>query len=477
MTLLRKSVITGILTIILCVAGFIFLLRGCLAKYDERFIKPPALVFEKNGQTLIFSIVEFQKTTSYSQKGNSIRKSVNTQYYIQTNDGITADIISNKKIKSHKQVKNFPVEMLGASQHTAWLFMGEPMAFDPFTLEKIADISLLEEKNPTLKGKFPAERQFYNFNTGDNNIYFTATDGTKWQLNTTSLTISSSTYKKGQSMVKTKIAALENQLEKIQAEQDSLYQQKNYQPASDYRARKITASQYQQISKIYYAEREQLSKKRDSVSAMIRLLEKNKQKTEETERDIENLQRLSPSFSQLKINQDTLAGVWYGLYSKEEIEKLHERMSNNPVYDETARRTLYTSQYGFSRNEDPIINKSSLKNVAANDYLAAGFLANKKTAQPIHVAGNDFFLLVHKDKIGRQGNILLSGLNKKGQRSWTYNTKLAEWTDWIFTDKMLYVFGVNNKNLSSNESNILHCINLEKGTATTFDYFRNKKTE
>jgi len=39
------------------------------------------------------------------------------------------------------------------------------------------------------------------------------------------------------------------------------------------------------------------------------------------------------------------------------------------------------------------------------------------------------------------------------------------------------VFGVDNKNLSSGETNILLCIDLIKGKASKYDYFKEKKLE
>ncbi|MBL7747872.1 MAG: hypothetical protein JNM19_10620, partial [Chitinophagaceae bacterium] len=276
MTLMRKSLLTGAVAVIAIIAGFIFLLKGCLAKYDERFMRTPALVFEKNDSAVIFSIVEFQKTTSYSRKGGFVRKSVNTQYYIQTNDGRSAALLLSQKIKNHRAIKNFPVEVLGASGHSAWLFMGELMAFNAFTLEKTADIEMLEQKNPSLKGKFPKERQYYLYNRNDSNIYFTATDGTKWQLNTRSLTISSSSYRKDESPLEYQLSQLEKNIKQSQDDLDSLYQQKNYRAAADYRTKKITAAEYQQITKTYYAEREQLGRVRDSLQNIKRQWEKNK---------------------------------------------------------------------------------------------------------------------------------------------------------------------------------------------------------
>jgi len=477
MTLMRKSLLTGAVAVIAIIAGFIFLLKGCLAKYDERFMRTPALVFEKNGSSVIFSIVEFQKTTSYSRKGNFVRKSVNTNYYTQTNDGHTGDMLTSKKIKNHKEIKNFPVEVLGASGNSAWLFAGELMAFNAFTLDKTADIEMLEEKNPPLKGKFPKERQYYLYNRNDSNIYFTASDGTKWQLNTRTLTASSSSYRKDESPLQYQLSLLEKSIKQSQDELDSLYQQKNYRASADYRAKKITAAEYQQITKTYYAEREQLGRARDSLQNIKRQWEKNKRKMEDTERTIEHLQRFNPSFSSMKINQDTLAAAWFGLYSDEEMSKLNNWVTDQTAYDETVRRKLFAGAYSFSRNEDAVIDKPSVKTISPVDFLAGGFLLDKRNAKPIYLQNGQLLLVAHKDQVGKDGKILLTSLGRDGKTGWTLNTNLSDWSDWIYHGNYLYVFGMDNKNLSSGENNILLCIDLSKGTAAKFDYFKNKKAE
>ncbi len=477
MLLLKKPVLIILLTIAGFVFGFIYLLRGCLSKFDERFIESSALVFEKNGKTVVFSIVEFQKTTSYSQKGGMTSKSVSTTYYIQSNDGETADIINSKKIKKHSQIKNYPIEMMGSSGNAAWMFMGEPMAFDPFTLDKIADIEILEEKNKSLTGKFPVERQFYSFNRNDSNIYFTAKDGSKWQLNTKTLLATPSDYKKNETAFETKLIALTNELKNIQAQSDSLYQQKSLRPSRDYSAKKISHETYQQINKTYYTEREKLYKQRDSVNKILSRLEKNKRKIEDIERDIESLNRSSNSFSQMKSNQDTLQSQWLGLYSDEEFEKLSDRVDNQAVYDETALRKVLTGSYTISQYDEPIMDKTSVKEKTSPTFLAGGFLLNKQTAQPIILPKSQSHLIVHKDQIGHDGKIVLTIMNKDFKTTWTYNTQLSEWTNWIVSGTKLFVFGVDNKNLSSDESNILICIDLEKMSVSRYDYFKEKKLE
>lgn len=477
MLLLKKPVLIILLTIAGVILGFVFLLKSCLAKYDERFCKTPALVFEKEKKIVVFSIVQFEKTTSYSQKGGMTSKSVNTQYYIQNNDGETAELLGNKKIKGHRDIKNFPVEILGATGNTAWAFIGEPMAFNPFTLDKIADIKILEEKNDQLTGKFPEERKFYNFNTDDNSISFTAKDGSKWKLNTQTLVASPSSYQKKSSSIQDRATEIEQEIKAVQVELDSLYQQKMIRPSQDYAAKKISYATYQQLNKQYYQGRDILYDVRDSLYKIRNDWSKNIRKTEEIERNIENLQRSNSSFSQIKANQDTITSQWFGIYSQEEVDKLHDKVSSQAIYDETERRNFLAGNYSISKNEEAIINKSSLKNVSPIDFLAGGFLLNKQTAHPITLTSTQSYLVVHKDQVGKEGKILITNITKAGKVLWTYNTNLTEWSDWILQNNYLFVFGVNNKNLSSNEPNILECINLIKGLAAKYDYFTQKKVE
>lgn len=474
MTLLRKPLLTGILALLAVVAGFIFLLKGCLARYDERSIHLPAMVFEKDGKPVVFSIVEFEKTTSYSRSGGFVRKSVNTRYYIQINDGQTADFISSKKIRSHSSVKNFPVEVLGPSGQNAWVFIGEPMAFDAFTLEKKADISMLEKANPQLKEKFPAERKYYTYDYQDQQIYFTATDGSKWQLNTQTLACSPSVYQKKPGGKQQQLADLEEAIKQSRAESDTLYRQKNHQAVTDYSAGRISRAEYQRITNEFYAQRSEIDKRIDSLQQVKNKIEQNARDLEDNERAIESLRRVNPSFSGIRVNQDTAAGAWYGLYSDEEADKLSERIYVRPEYEETNRRKLFTGRYITSRYGYADIDKKSLAQAGTGEFLGGGFLLNKLTAQPL-VLKDGSWLIVHKEKVGREGNILLSSVSKSGKINWTINSGLAEWGDWITTGSRIYIFGTDNKELSSNECNVLVSVSLADGSMAAFDYFKNKR--
>ena len=184
---ITRSILALSVFLLLLVGGFILLLKGCLSQYDERSALAPVLYFEKNGQGVVFSIVQFATATSYSRKGNFVSKSVSTNYFVQCNDAASTRKISEKKVKHASDLKYHPVKVLGASEAHAWVFIGELMAFDPFTLKKVADIAVLEEKNLSIKGKLPPEERYYKFNRNDKNIYFTALDGTNWIINTQTL--------------------------------------------------------------------------------------------------------------------------------------------------------------------------------------------------------------------------------------------------------------------------------------------------
>jgi hypothetical protein len=187
MRTITKIFTAGVLFIGLLITGFMFLLRGCLSKYDERYAYPPVLYFNNNGNETAVSLVNFSKTTSYTQHGGFTSKSFDHEYFIQSNDAITGEKVLTKPIEGHSIIKHFPVTVMGASNNKAWIFIDELMAFDAVTLEKVVDRKKIEEKNPVLKDQLPDESRYYQFNDEDKNIGFTARDGARWVLNTTTL--------------------------------------------------------------------------------------------------------------------------------------------------------------------------------------------------------------------------------------------------------------------------------------------------
>lgn len=470
---LRKFFVGGFLVLGLLIAGFIFLIRACLSKYDERAAITPALYIEKDGRSVLFSMVKYEKATSYSQKGGLTTKSVSTSYFIQNNDPQTGAALAQQKIKHHDDIKHYPVETLGSAGGLAWVFMGEIMAFDPFSLEKKADKEIIETKNSNLKAKLPEERRYYQFNQTEQSITITANDGTFWKLNTATLLATQQDEKEPASPVEAAVQQIEKLREQNRKEQDSLYLKDH--PSKLYAAGKITQNQYAKFQEKFFERRDSLYGIRDSLQNLLSVLRKKESAIRQLHSSLESLQRGSKSFQQIKSNQDTANGQWWGLYSRTEFEKLYDEVRMQTEYDETARRQFYNSVYIEENDGDSKIKKDQAAvSTSSQFYLQGGFLLDKRTALPVRLKNSDGNLVVHKDKIGNEGKILLSRINHTGKLSWTIETNLKEWIDWIVTADRLYIFGTDNPSLSGGDCNVLLCVDLVSGKINRYDYFSNK---
>lgn len=185
MSPVAKGCTSSIIIIALAIAGFIFAFRSCLSKYDERSAIPPVLYFKNDSISVLFSLVKYEKATSYSRSRGFTHKTVSDYYYIQCNNALTGEKINSREITS--DIKNFPEVVLGGEGHHAWVFINELMAFDAFNLQTVADVKMIEAKNPSLKGMMPKERQYYEFNVEAQGIVFKANDGAQWVIHSNSL--------------------------------------------------------------------------------------------------------------------------------------------------------------------------------------------------------------------------------------------------------------------------------------------------
>jgi hypothetical protein len=146
-----------------------------------------------------------------------------------------------------------------------------------------------------------------------------------------------------------------------------------------------------------------------------------------------------------------------------------------PEYDETARRQFYNSVYVDENDGDCKIKKDlAAVSTSPQFFLQGGFLLDKQTALPARLGNSGDNLVVHKDKIGNDGKILLSRMDHTGKVSWTLESNLKEWIDWIVTADRLYIFGADNPSLSGDDCNVLLCVDLASGKVNRYDYFNNK---
>ncbi|MEO6252613.1 MAG: PA2928 family protein [Ferruginibacter sp.] len=473
--MVKKYTITGVIILVAIIAGVILLLRGCLAGYDERSAISPALFFEKGGKGIVFSIVKYGKATSYKSNGGSTYKSLSTNYFIQANDAETGELIDNKKIKHNSDVKFHPVTSMGSGNGKAWVFIGELLAYDPFTLEKFADKEIIELKNPQLKGKMPDEKTYYVYNNATDEILITATDGVKYSLSTGSLV---ATAINEADIAKSPLEAKIKELKKNEAGLEDKYKAyyERFRAFNKlYSEKKISYAAYIDSGRNFNRQQDSISTMKRNFNNEIRDLENLKDADKNRQRQVEDMTRGSKSYSAICTAVDTFNGKWYGLLSNADLEKPEGRFRYRAVYTETARNKMYTAPVRIKdstiKTVELLIGEPQQLNDAV--YLQGGFLLNKANALPVHTKNDDGFIICYREKVGNEGNIMLARVDLAGNTKWTFNTKLKDLTDWIYTGRRLIILGNDNKEISSGEANLLLSIDMQNGKAVMHDYFKN----
>lgn len=455
---MRKLVWGSLLAIAAFVAGLLFLIRGCLSQYDERSAIGPVLFFSGKERQILFSIIQSEEATSYSQKGGFTQKTVSTTYFIQNNDVATAEKISVKQVKRHKDIRSFPVETIAAWGQLAWVYMGELMAFDPFTLEKKADTEILEKLNPASRGLWPQERRYYEFDTRRQQLLVTLADGSRWQLDPASLLLKSATDIKPADDQELQISYWRGLVQAQQHQQDSLY--------TLLRQQKLAAPQF-------YALRQRVQQQRDSLYLLIRNGEKIQRDQQQLYRRQEQLsESYYPSYSQMHTSMDTTGGQLYAVLSADEMKEANVRIQWQQANGDAVRRLLYTAPYFMNKYDEAEFEKTAVVQLEKAAYLLdGGFLLDKATAQPIHLRNPDSWLFIGKSRVGREGTVVLKRIDKSGNIRWQFDTGLTEWAYWLCTGDRLLVLGADNPELGHQQTHLLWTITLEDGSVHGYDYF------
>ncbi len=482
----KKIAIRVIIVAVLVAVGFVYLIRSCLATFDERasiggggsasgsgsqflVFVPKDSSGEKEGKPIIFSLVQFEKTTSYSQKGGSTRRSVSRTFYAQTNDLITAAKVDTRKIKSGREIKAYPVELLGASSDKAWLFASELMAYDPYTLIKLVDAASLEEKNPMLKGKLINERRYYDFNNANQTIRITAADGVSYDLNTNTLVAVPAEVEKTINIAEKKQKDLTLQVRLLREIQRLTYDRRR-ENNRQYQEKLLSLRQYRDSTEAFNKAVNALDRRFDSLDVVEKELRSQQHSEEENLSRKKNARHTGSGFGGMKLNSDSMDSRWYGLYTNEELEKISDRFDHHKIYNEAARNKLFTA--GLTRKDNYWTIGEPRTEASNAFFLQGGFLINKETGLPFHL--HQDFLIVYKDKIGNEGVVQLARIAGNGKQLWSISTELKEFYDWQQAGDKLIVAGTDNKKLTSGEVNVMHIINLRHGGVVTYDFFKDK---
>ncbi|MBK8520677.1 MAG: hypothetical protein IPL54_07245 [Chitinophagaceae bacterium] len=232
---------------------------------------------------------------------------------------------------------------MGTGNGNAWVFIGELLAFDPFTLEKTADREMIEAKNPQLKGKMPGEKNYYEYNDANDEILITATDGMKYTLSTTSLL---ATAIDEDDIAKSPAEAKIKELKKAAAALDEKYKSyyERYRVYNKlYSEKKISYAAYLDSGRNFNLQQDSISVMKRNIRDEISDLDNLKRSESDREREINSLKSGSKSYSSICTAVDTFNGKWYGLLSSKDLEKTEIHFRYRSVYTETARNKLYTA--------------------------------------------------------------------------------------------------------------------------------------
>lgn len=465
-----------VLGIVIVVGGFMFLIRACLSKYDTRSSIGSTFVFEQNGQSVILSLVRHEKTTSYEQNRATTRRSISVSYHLQTNELTTGRTLLNKFLVKHKDIKKFPIDLIGANKNIAWFFIGEPVAFNPFTLERTADLKTLEEKNPALKGKFPLEYRFYKMNYDSEEIEIITTDGLTYSLNLSTFIASELKSDKDKKIgdgkdFEKRLAELDSAMARL-SQEHSVY-------AKQYEQNQLGYNQYLGKAKTYRAQQDSLYKERSMIYRNRDNYQKKLRKLEELQRNRQKLRNGSIRLYDLRLNCDTFRNKWYGILSDEEFDRQKDYLNVHNSYGETARSKFYDAPYTYKdTSPDADIKIGKLNLLIDNPvFIQGGLLVDKSTARVVRLTDPDGYIVLHKDKIGEDGLLVLTRVDLKGNILWTTKTSLSNLNDLIVAKEHIVILGSDRRELFGGMSSLFISIDLKTGKSAIYDYFKDEVRE
>lgn len=456
--------------------GFIMLMRGCLGRYDQRFKFSKGVIVESNGQDILFTLVEKRKTTSYSRGGAINYTRYNTTIWIQTLDMASGKELKRKKLMNIRKVKNHPIECWGAANQWVWCFINEVRAYDPTTLEEKFNLKILEEKNPSLKGKLPAENQYYEPHIADGYIKITALDGVEYALDLN--TQQCAPWK--ENTAANPYAQMETRLKELQDEMDSNYAwMRRY--SQQYSDEKLTYKEYQKNERKFMDRRDSLEEIIDSLQTISRESEDLARELENYKREIDNFKDISYyDLGSISQTTDSLKGHCYLLRTEEAAAKLDDYFRIDRSYEEKDRNGFYTGMFEprKSINSYLKIDLSSIKRMGTTDFLQGGFLVDFSTARAIHLSNPDGFLVVHRDIIGDNALFQVSRVDMDGKVVWTVNSELpVRLEDICISSRYLVLFGCTNHELSGDAANSIVMIDLASGQFKVYDYMQRRKRD
>lgn len=388
--------------------------------------------------------------------------------YLASYNPKTNEIEKEVKITS----KSGRIKILGADEHVAYVFADGLNVYDPFTLKPIASTAQLEEKNPQLKGQFPKEVHYYNFDKKNKTIDFTALNATQWSINNNLIA----------SEIRNNIEKpkdeSKNELEKLNEQVSNLLSQRNIllDSLNSYvrklQQKQISPSEYSQLTK-------SITQKRKLFDIEIETLVKKRRDIYDAERERQNYgkQRIVNNLDEsyfdkddfIKISQIIANDVYYGISDLENINKKMKFCTAYLQQKYDVRQNLLIAKVNTDQNNNQTFIENT-KSIVPTSFINGGFLLNKQNKSYVSDLSNNLFVIISKSAIGNVGKIVFTGIDKKGNTIWTLYTQTKDIESYTIQGDIIFVLCNEEKDESNTHyCDILYQINIKTGKSKKFN--------
>jgi hypothetical protein len=452
----KISVIT-ILVITSMIGGCVFLMRGCLSKYDEYYAFDEAQGFKSAKGEFVVFLKEHYKVNSYSSNGGSTNISGTPYYSLETRDASTLKLIKSTEFeKISDPTKNCP-RIIGRDDHLIWIFQGKIMAFDALSHEMVCDKEKLEQMNADLKNNLPDEIDYYAYNYILGRLEITTKNAFHFQI---SGSFKAQRINENAGDEPKEISDLKAVVEKLENER---------KVSRDNPSNKKFWELHDTIQKVESIIRE----KEDE----FRNIKEYNDKIQKSRKD-----GFDDCYDQL-CNSAISDTVIYALLSDKELKQNSGNFHFARTYMDDVQRLLYQSgcsaiqkSGGFpSKSGCSAIQKSGgfpsscktsgLKALNNNiSFLNGGFLENKVNLKTIALDNPQSWLIISSKEVGRKSKLIIQRVTTKGIPVWTKELPIINFSDMVLTDSKLLLFSNDGEKISSSDnSNWIFSIDLKNG--------------
>jgi hypothetical protein len=444
------------LLIISVVVGFIFLIRGCLAKYDEYYQFDAARGFHSSKGDVIVYLKEKYKVNSYSSGGGMTSISGTPYYYLETRDAASLKLLKSTKFEDISDpVKRTP-HVIGCDDKSIWIFQGKIMAFDALTHEMVCTKEKLEETNPALKDNLPEDMSYYKYNYIHGRLEVTTKNALHFSI---SKTFKAQKINDVESDENQEIVDLKNLEKNIKEQRD--IKAKNGDRSSFNEYYKLDDS-IRKIEKL-------IDKKKDDIKD---IKEYNKKIQESRSKGFDNAQNNL-------VNAVVLDSTIYALLSEKDLAENNSNFYFRKIYSDEVQRQLYRSNFNELEKNDGFFErcKISERKLVNNNisFLKGGFLLDKENLEPIKLSNPLSWLILSAKEVGNKSKLILQRVNEQGIAIWTKELPIIDFSDMVLAGDNLVMFTNDGVKITNDDNrNWIISLNLKTGDFILLDLAENK---